>query len=86
METVLKARIIKIGNSQGVRIPKAWLEQLNFSDEVELVVQPDQLVIRSPHSARHGWKQQFATMAQQGDDILLDAHRPTHWEKEEWEW
>ena len=86
METVLKVRIIKIGNSQGVRIPKAWLEQLNFTDEVELVVQPDQLVIRSSYSARHGWKQQFAKMAQQGDDILLDAYRPTHWEKEEWEW
>ena len=86
METVLKARIIKIGNSQGIRIPKAWLDQLNFGEEVELIVQPDQLVIRSPHSARHGWKQQFAAMAQQGDDALLDSYTPTEWDKADWKW
>ena len=86
METVVKARIIKIGNSQGIRIPKVWLEQLNFGDEVELIVQPEQLVIRSPHAVRQGWEQQFAAMARNGDDTLLDPYTPTRWEKEEWEW
>lgn len=86
METVLKAHIIKIGNSRGVRIPKAWLEQLNFGEEVELVVETDQLVIRAPQTARHGWAQQFAAMAAHGDDALLEADTPTHWVEAEWEW
>lgn len=86
METVVKARIIKIGNSQGIRLPKAWLDQLNFGDEVEVVVQPDQLVIRSPHHTRQGWEQKFATMTQSGDDILVAPEIPTQWEQEEWEW
>ncbi len=86
METVVKARIIKIGNSQGVRIPKAWLEQLNFGEEVEMLVQPDQLIIRSPHYPRQGWADQFAAMAAKGDDHLLDTLVPTHWEQDEWEW
>jgi len=86
METVVKTRIIKIGNSQGVRIPKAWLEQLNFGEEVEMVVQPDQLVIRSARQARQGWERQFEAMAAYGDDALLDANVPTQWEQDEWEW
>lgn len=86
METVVKARIIKIGNSQGVRIPKAWLEHLNFGEEVEMVVQPDQLIIRSTHQARQGWDSQFEAMATYSDDNLLDMNIPTRWEQDEWEW
>lgn len=86
METIVKARIVKIGNSHGVRIPKAWLDQLNFGEEVELVVQSDQLVIRSPHQPRQDWAAQFAAMAVHKDDRLLEAETPTRWEQEEWEW
>lgn len=86
METIIKARLIKIGNSQGIRIPKAWLNQLHFGEEVELVVQTDQLVIRSPHHTRQGWKEQFAAMGSAKDDILLDAEISTDWDNEEWEW
>ena len=86
METVVKARIVKIGNSQGIRIPKAWLEQLNFGEEVELVVQPDQLVIRSPHQPRQDWEQHFAAMAAEKDDRLVDAETSTRWDQVDWEW
>jgi len=86
METVVKARIIKIGNSQGVRIPKAWLDQLNFGEEVELVVQPDQLVIRSPYRPRQDWEKHFAAMAVEKDDRLLDAETSTRWDQDEWDW
>jgi antitoxin MazE len=86
METIVKARLIKIGNSQGIRIPKAWLDQLHFGEEVELVVQPDQLVIRSPHHPRQGWEGQFAAMGSMKDDTLLDAEVSTRWDNEEWEW
>lgn len=86
METIVKVRIVKIGNSQGIRIPKSWLDQLNFGDEVEMVVQPDQLVIRSPHLPRQNWDQQFAAMAKHHDDALLDTPVATRWDQEEWEW
>lgn len=38
MELKLKARIVKIGNSQGVRIPLAAIEQAELPPEVELHV------------------------------------------------
>jgi antitoxin MazE len=86
MGTVLKARIIKIGNSHGVRIPKVWLEQLDLGEEVEMAVESDQIVIRPARSPRDGWEQQFSQMAVQGDDQLLDLPAPTHWDQDEWEW
>jgi antitoxin MazE len=38
MVAVIKSRIVKIGNSQGIRIPKLLLEQTSLEDEVELVL------------------------------------------------
>jgi uncharacterized protein (DUF433 family)/virulence-associated protein VagC len=42
-----RAKIIKIGNSHGVRIPRQVLEQAKLQDEVEMTVQGDRLIIRS---------------------------------------
>jgi antitoxin MazE len=88
MQTTIKTRIVKIGNSQGIRIPKPILEQLGFGDEVELEILSDQLVIRSAHTPRSGWDEQFKAMAVAGDDRLLDDEdlSLTEWDDVEWEW
>ncbi len=88
----MKARIVKIGNSKGIRIPKPLLEQTGLADEVEIRVEDNRLVIASalpePPPPRHGWAKAFKEMAATGDDTLLDGERalPTLWEGEEWEW
>lgn len=91
MNTITKARIVKIGNSQGIRIPKAMLQQSGLTEEVEVEVQQDQLIIRSakqPRKPREGWEEQFRLMAERGDDKLIDPDEfpPTQWEIEEWTW
>ena len=88
MATGTKARIIKIGNSRGIRIPKVLLEQAELGDEVEMEVQDGNLVIRPSRGRRHGWDEQFAKMAESRDDQLLDAEsvRLSTWDTEEWEW
>ncbi len=88
MQTSVKAQIVRIGNSQGIRIPKPILEQLGFKDEVELEIFPDQLIIRSIHPPRYGWDEQFQAMAEMGDEQLLDDERLslTEWDEVEWEW
>ena len=85
---VLKARIIKIGNSQGLRIPRLVLQQLDLKDEVELEIQDEQLIIRPLRARRRGWEEQFQAMATTGDDQLLDEEVPSlsTWDEEEWEW
>ncbi len=84
----MKARLIRIGNSQGVRIPKPLLQQTGLRDEVEIEVQGEGLLIRAIDHPRAGWDEAFALMALQGDDALLDEGElvPTRWDEEEWEW
>ena len=84
----MKASIVRIGNSQGIRIPKVVLEQTHLSGEVELEVRDRQIVIRSAKKPRQGWAQSFRAMAERGDDKLLDAEAvaQTSWDKEEWQW
>ena len=53
MPGAVKARIVKIGNSRGIRIPKLLLDQADLGEEVELELQGEQIVIRSAHRARH---------------------------------
>jgi len=88
MSTILKTRIVRIGNSQGVRIPKLFLEQIQLTDDVELELQSDQIVIRSARRVRDGWDAAFQAMAEHGDDQLLDGDtiQGTRWDEDEWTW
>lgn len=86
MGTSIRTRIIKIGNSQGIRIPKTLLEQSGLHTDVEIEVQGDQLTIRAAPQLRNGWDTAFAAMAAQYDDILLDEATTTDWDQVEWEW
>lgn len=84
----MQSRIIRIGNSQGVRIPKALIEQAGLRGEVEIVVQDDSLVIKPVAKARAGWAAAFEEMARLGDDAPIDPGLPTatSWDEAEWEW
>ena len=87
MAAVIKSRIVKIGNSQGIRIPKLLLEQTSLEDEVELVLEEDQIIVRPVQHVRQGWEEAFKAMSKQGDDELLDGEAPvSSWDEEEWEW
>jgi antitoxin MazE len=84
----MKARIVKIGNSQGVRIPKLLLERSNLAEEVELEAQDSQIIIRSAKQPRQDWASAFRAMAGHGDDKLLDKEllAQTQWDEDEWQW
>ena len=88
MPRVVKTRIVKIGNSQGIRIPKDWLEQSHLGEEVELELHANRIVIRSAYPVRHNWETAFQVMAAVGDDVMLDRDGfiPTSCEDTEWEW
>ena len=84
----MKTRIVRIGNSQGVRIPKPLLEQTGLRGEVEIVADNGSLVIRPARKPREGWDEAFREMARRGDDALLDDVPPSlsRWDEDEWEW
>ena len=83
----MKTQIIRIGNSQGVRIPKPFLRHSNIEKDVEIEAQDNQIVIRASKRPREGWEEAFRLMAKHGDDCLLDDPlNQTSWDLEEWEW
>jgi len=81
----MRASIIRIGNSQGVRIPKVLLEQSRLGTEVELEVENDMIIIR-PAGPRAGWDEKFRLRFESGGDRLIDVSGQTEWDKDEWEW
>jgi len=82
----MKAQIIQIGNSQGIRIPKVLLEDSRITGEVELELHPDGILIRNAQQPRAGWDEAFKAMAENEDDELPDRDTTTEFEKREWQW
>lgn len=84
----MRTSIIRIGNSQGIRIPKVLLQQSHLGTEVELDVEDEKIIIRPASHPRQGWGEKFRLMSGSGDDRLLDEDMtvPTEWDQEEWQW
>lgn len=84
----MKAQIVRIGNSKGIRIPKSVIEQCQLHGAVDLIVQQGQLLVRSATKARAGWDQAFEQMHRHGDDRLKDQESaaPSTWDRSEWTW
>lgn len=84
----MKTKIVRIGNSQGIRIPKSVLHQCHLDGPVEVDVQGNQLVVRSASRPRSGWDEAFRDMHRTGDDRLLDRERTASsgWDRDEWRW
>ncbi len=85
----MKTKIVKIGNSRGIRIPKSFIDESGIKSEVELEVDGDKLVIKSITKNRENWDSAFQKMTKNNDDVLLDSDELTNqtkWDDEEWEW
>ena len=82
----MKTRLVRIGNSRGVRIPKPILQQVGLEDEVELLVVENGIVIRAAGSPRAGWAEAARLAHERGDDGLLDEPTPTRFDDTEWHW
>ena len=81
-----RTRIVRIGNSRGIRIPKVLLEEAGLPEEVELRAEPGRLVVAAPTRPRAGWAAKARSMRQQGDDALLDPGTPTGFDETDWRW
>jgi antitoxin MazE len=71
--------LIRIGNSQGIRIPKAVIEQARLEDkQLEFKIIDDGLLIQPVKKNREGWKEQFdnalkSQESSEADQEWLDA-------------
>lgn len=81
--------LIRIGNSQGVRIPKAIIVQAQLEDkELEFKIIDDGLLIQPVKKPREGWKEQFDRALESRESTVADQE----WldapltDEEDWEW
>jgi antitoxin MazE len=81
----MKTRIVQIGNSRGVRIPKPLLEQSGLPDEVELYAEPGRIVLAPAREPRAGWALAAQQLREAGEDGLLETPAP-RFDEQEWEW
>jgi antitoxin MazE len=87
LSATIKTRLVRIGNSQGIRIPRVVVEQADLQGELELEVRRKQLVVRSAFRPRKGWDDRFREMAGRGDDRPLWPEAAlTSFDDKEWEW
>ncbi len=82
----MKTRLVRIGNSRGVRLPKLLIKQSGLTDEVELRVRDGAVVITCAVGPRFGWAEAARQMRACDEDLLLDLPTSTHFDEKEWEW
>jgi antitoxin MazE len=80
----MEVKLVPVGNSRGIRIPKALIEQCGLGDRVELYVEHDRLIIAPHRRLREGWKESFAQSAP-SDEVLLEGVS-NRFDEEEWTW
>ncbi len=82
----MKSRLIRIGNSRGVRLPKPLIEEAGLDEEVEVQIRGNTLVITSLRQPRAGWAEAAQAKRERGEDLLLDGPADTRFDDEEWRW
>ena len=63
--------LVAIGNSKGIRLPKAVLDLYQIGERLELILERDHMVLRPARVPREGWDEAFAQMHADGADQLL---------------
>ncbi len=83
----IRAKIVRIGNSQGVRLSRTLLEQSGLSGEVDVEARDGEIVLHRIRRVREDWETAYSKMVSSGDDELLDSDSiPADWDESEWEW
>ncbi len=85
-DVIMKAQIIQIGNSQGIRIPKVLLEETKMSGEVDLAAVDEGILIRNISKPRSDWERLFSKLAESDDDSVQFDSPTGNFESKEWQW
>ena len=82
----MRTRLIRIGNSRGIRIPKALVEAAGLDEPLRMRVVDEGLLLERVEDPRAGWAEAVRELADRGEGGLLDDPLPTAFDESEWEW
>ena len=83
---IARTRIVQIGNSKGIRVPKLLLDHAQLPEEVEIQADHGRLIVRAARRPRADWAAAAKAMHARGDDQLLDATTSNEFDAKEWQW
>lgn len=81
----MRAKLVRVGNSRGVRLPKAMIEEAGLTDEIELRLRGTEIVIAAVKRVREGWAEDAREMAKREKGLIM-PYVPTKFDVEEWRW
>jgi antitoxin MazE len=84
---IMKVKLVRIGNSRGIRIPKSVLEQCGLQETADLQIEKGRLVLVREHRPRQGWDEAFiAAGPSSSDELLLEVLPSSAFDREDWRW
>lgn len=63
-----EVKLVPIGNSQGIRIPKALLDRYGWSESLLLEEMEESIVLRGKETGKLSWEETYRAMAAEGED------------------
>ncbi len=66
----MRIDLVQIGNSKGIRIPKAIIEQAQLTEVLDMEVAEGVIILRSAHQPREAWEKAAAECRAAGEDQL----------------
>lgn len=82
----MRTKLIKIGNSKGVRLSRTLIEQYDLKENIVLEPTDNGILISSGKASRLGWEEQFKTAAKKSDKTNPWQHISNKFDEEEWTW
>jgi antitoxin MazE len=82
----MRARIVRIGNSRGVRLPKPLIEEAGLPEEVEIQARDGTIIITAAARTRAGWHEAAQLLRRRKEDALGDGSARTRFDETEWKW
>lgn len=79
----MRAKLVRIGNSRGIRLPKPVIEGAGLKDEVEIRVEGASVIITPVKKVREGWAE---SIEKHGPPTDFEEWPPTKFDLEEWKW
>lgn len=68
---IMQVPVVQIGNSKGIRLSKTLLDQYHITDNVDLILESDHIILKPLSVSRKDWETAFKEMNANGDDVLL---------------
>ena len=68
----MRAQLVKIGNSRGVRLPKTIIQEAGLGRDLDITIEGGAVVIRSAGHPRRGWAEDAQKCRAADDDSFED--------------